>query len=120
MGRSRNRKEHEEDEQTIQELKEANRRLKSDNRRLKAELETFKQAFNKTATYLKGNTDNLTVETIIEGVNNGNTLKEIKTCAKCKATDSVKEHKIQGVGILRICTNCNDRAITKRESNGLD
>jgi hypothetical protein len=116
MGRSRNnKKNNEHEEQTIQELKEANRRLKSDNRKLKAQIATLEEAFNKTSHYLKNNTDGISVETIIDGVNKGVTLKEIQTCKKCGSA-TIKEHKIHGVGILRLCTNCNDRGIVKREN----
>ena len=44
-------------EDTIRELKKANRRLKSDNQRLKSEIDSLHQAFEKTNTYIKNNTD---------------------------------------------------------------
>jgi len=119
MGRKRNKEnEHEqENEQTIKELKAANRRLKSDNERLKAELDTLQQAFEKTAGYLKGNTEGISVEKIIEGVKQGNTLERIKKsnkCTKCGAV-SVKDFYVPNVGRVVLCTECKDRKVIKNE-----
>jgi predicted RNase H-like nuclease (RuvC/YqgF family) len=115
----RRNKEAEENEQTIKELKAANRRLKSDNERLKKELATLHEAFSQTSKYLKGNTDNVSVEKIIEGVKKGSNLKEIKkapTCEKCMA-DSVKELSVPAVGKILLCTSCSHRKVLK---NGKD
>ena len=119
MGRSRSRsdKNVDENEQTIKELKAANRRLKSDNERLKAELATMQAAFEKTSMYLKGNTDNISVEKIIEGVKRGDTLQEIKVknkCSKCGST-SVKEMTVMNVGKIILCTECKDRKVIKND-----
>lgn len=117
MGRSRRKPEKELDdvEITIRELKDKNRRLKSDNERLKAELATLNEAFNKTAHYLKGNTDNMTVERVIEGVKKGSTLAQIKKDVKCEKchSDKVKELKVPAVGVIVLCTDCNFRKVLK-------
>lgn len=115
----RRNKELEESEQTIKELKAANRRLKSDNERLKKELSTLQEAFSQTSKYLKGNTDNVSVEKIIEGVKKGSTLKEIKkapACEKCRS-ESVKELNVPTVGRILLCTECSYRKVFK---NGKD
>lgn len=119
MGRKRNKEdEHDqENEQTIKELKAANRRLKSDNERLKAELVTLQQAFDKTAGYLKGNTDGISVEKIIEGVKQGNTLEKIKKsnkCTKCGAV-GIKDFHVPNVGRIILCAECKDRKVIKNE-----
>jgi hypothetical protein len=121
MGRKRgkNTSNEDENEQTIKELKAANRRLKSDNQRLKAELSTLQAAFEKTSSYLKGNTDNISVEKIIQGVKKGSTLEEIKKktkCEKCGSTN-VKEFRVINVGTIVICGDCKDRRVVK---NGKD
>lgn len=116
MGKSRKRGDKEESiEKTIKELKAANRRLKSDNERLKAEIATLHAAFEKTATYIKGNTDNISVEKIIEGVKKGNTLKQIKDaekCTKCGAKD-LKRYAVPNVGTIIMCVECKDRKVLK-------
>lgn len=114
MGRRRNN-EIEENEQTIKELKAANRRLKSDNERLKAELATLQEAFSKTSQYLKGNTDNISVEKIIEGVKKGSTLSEIKKTVKCDkcGSSSIKEFSVVNVGRIILCTECKNRKVVK-------
>jgi hypothetical protein len=116
MGKSRKRGDKEESsEKTIKELKAANRRLKSDNERLKSEVATLHAAFEKTAIYIKGNTDNVSVEKIIEGVKKGNTLKQIKDaekCGKCGAKD-IKRYNVSRIGTIIICTECKDRKVIK-------
>lgn len=120
MGRNRGKKarlEEEENEQTIKELKAANRRLKSDNERLKAELSTLQDAFEKTSSYLKGNTNNVSVEKIIEGVKKGSTLEQIKKsnkCGKCGSTE-VKEFSVVNVGRIVLCGVCKDRKVIKND-----
>jgi hypothetical protein len=119
MGRKRNKDvdSEQENEQTIKELKAANRRLKSDNERLKAELATLQQAFEKTAGYLKGNTEGISVEKIIEGVKQGNTLEKIKKtnkCTKCGSA-SVKDFHVANVGRIILCSECKDRRVVRNE-----
>jgi hypothetical protein len=120
MGKSRKRGDKEESsEKTIRELKTANRRLKSDNERLKAEIATLHSAFEKTTVYIKGNTDNVSVESIIEGVKKGNTLKQIKEsekCSKCGAKD-LKKYSVPNVGTIVMCVECKDRKVLK---NGIE
>lgn len=117
MGRSRRQPDKELDDSdiTIRELKAKNRRLKSDNERLKAELATLHEAFDKTAHYLKGNTDGMSVEKVIEGVKKGSTLAQIKKvlpCDKCKS-DKIKELRVPSVGTIILCTECNFRKVAK-------
>jgi hypothetical protein len=117
MGRSRRKDEKEGDgnEIALKELKAKNRRLKSDNDRLKAEIATLHEAFGKTAVYLKGNTDGMSVEKVIEGVKKGATLAQIKKvepCDKCKS-DKVKEIRVPSVGTVIMCTECQFRKVIK-------
>lgn len=116
MGKSRKRGDKEDrSEKTMRELKAANRRLKSDNERLKSEVATLHAAFEKTAVYIKGNTDNVSVEKIIEGVKKGSTLKQIKDaekCGKCGAKD-VKRYHVPNVGTIIMCAECKDRKVIK-------
>lgn len=121
MGRKRAKdiRIQEENEQTIKELKAANRRLKKDNERLKSEVDTLQQAFSQTSTYLKGNTDNISVEKIIEGVKKGSTLQEIKKenkCEKC-GSNNIKDLNISTMGRIILCGDCKYRKVIK---NGKD
>ncbi len=119
MGRKRTKDviHEQENEQTIKELKAANRRLKSDNERLKAELTTLQEAFNETAGYLKGNTDGISVEKIIQGVRQGSTLNKIKKSNKCEKCGSleVKDFYVANVGRIILCTECKDRRVVRNE-----
>jgi chromosome segregation ATPase len=119
MGRKRakNQNEVNENEQTIKDLKAANRRLKSDNQRLKAELDTLNEAFKKTSSYIKNNTDNVSVEKIIEGVKKGSTLEQIKKSNKCEACQStnVKDLHVPNVGRIVLCGDCKHRKVLKND-----
>lgn len=119
MGRKRNNNEdvEEQNEKTIKELKAANRRLKSDNQRLKAELDTLHEAFKKTNAYLKNNTDNISVEKIIEGVKKGSNLQQIKGANKCeKCGDAnIKDLYVSNVGRIILCSSCKNRKVIKNE-----
>lgn len=115
MGRARGSKDSEVLEETLKELKTANRRLKSDNERLKAELSTLQEAFQETSKYLKGNTDNISVEKIIQGVKKGSSLHQIKksiVCEECKSSD-VKELKVPNMGTIVLCTECSHRKVVR-------
>jgi hypothetical protein len=121
MGRKRNKEEHsEQDEQAIKELKAANRRLKSDNQRLKAELATLHDAFEKTSVYLKSNTDNVSVEKIVEEVRKGSDLDQIKKhakfdkCEKC-GSYNLKNLQVPAVGRIILCGDCKHRKVVKNE-----
>lgn len=122
MGRKRDKDGNEEEqyERTIKELKAANRRLKSDNQRLKGELETLHEAFKKTSTYLKNNTDNISVEKIIEGVKRGSDFEQIKkhtkfdNCEKC-GSYNVKDLNVPTVGKIILCGDCKHRKVLKNE-----
>lgn len=119
MGRKRDKhlEDEEQNEKTIKELKAANRRLKSDNQRLKSELETLQEAFKKTSTYLKNNTDNISVESIIEGVKKGSNLEQIKKLNKCEecGVSSIKDFYVANVGRIVLCTSCKSRKVIKNE-----
>lgn len=119
MGRNRGKKSENESgaEETIKELKKANRRLKSDNERLKSELETLQEAFSLTSKYLTGNVENISVENIIKGVKAGSTLQQIKNNLKCDKCNShnVKELKVINVGKIILCSDCKNRKVVKDE-----
>jgi len=119
MGRKRNthNENEEQNEATIKELKAANRRLKSDNKRLKAELETLNEVFKKTSSYIKNNTDNISVEKLIDGVRKGSDLEQIKKSNKCeKCGDTkVKDFYVSNVGRIILCPSCKTRKVIKNE-----
>lgn len=119
MGRKRdkNKDSDNENDQTIKDLKTANRRLKSDNQRLKAELETLHEAFKKTSVYLKNNTDNISVEQIIEGVKKGSNLEQIKDLNKCEkcGSSSVKDLSVSSIGRIILCLSCKNRKVVRNE-----
>lgn len=115
MGRNRGKRDEETESYSVKELKAANRRLKSDNERLKSELMSLQEAFSETSKYLKNNTDNISVEKIIEGVKNNKSLVEIKKankCVKCQSSE-VKELNVPAVGTIRICSICKNREVLK-------
>jgi hypothetical protein len=119
MGRKRDKEEdnHEQNEEIIKQLKAANRRLKSDNQRLKSEIATLQEAFKKTSIYIKNNTDQVSVEKIIEGVKKGSNLEQIKKSSKCEKCGStnVKDLAVPTVGRILLCGDCKHRKVLKNE-----
>lgn len=86
--------------------------------RLKSELKTLNKAFEKTAGYIKGNTDNVSVEKIIEGVKAEKTLVEIQIenkCPNCKQGE-IKSSRLP-FGRIEICSvGCGYRKVINEES----
>lgn len=83
--------------------------------RLKSELKTLNRAFEKTATYIKGNSDGISVEKIIQGVKEEKTLTEIKTSNKCPSCfeGEIKSSRLP-FGRIDICSvGCGYREVTK-------
>jgi len=113
MGRNR-KKNDDASEETLKDLKIANRRLKSDNERLKQELSTLQDAFEKTSKYLKDNTDDFSIEALIKGAKRGSTLQEIKdtnTCLVCKS-QKLKSLNVP-FGKILLCTDCNHSKVVR-------
>lgn len=72
-------------------------------KRLKAELKTLNRAFEKTAGFIKGNVDGVSVEKMIAGAKKEKTMVEIKkenACPDCGA--EIKETKLP-FGRMKIC-----------------
>lgn len=115
MGRSRRKSgDTDENEQTITELKTANRRLKSDNERLKQELATLQAAFEKTSKYLKDNTDGFSIEALIKGVKKGSTLEQIKVNNSCEVCKSQKLKELSvPFGKIMLCIDCNHSKVVR-------
>lgn len=91
--------------------------LEKENDRLKSELKTLNKAFSKTAAYLKGNTDHVSVEKIIEGVKAEKTLVEIQTENKCPSCEQgeIKSSRLP-FGRIQICSvACGYRNVIKDE-----
>lgn len=109
------KKEEKEEHETVRTLKAANRRLKSENEKLLSQIATLEKAFAKTSKYLKDNTDNISVEKIIQGVKEDKKLVEIKKlglCSKCGSGD-LKELPAGRAGYIKICVACNDRSMVR-------
>lgn len=82
MGKSKHRvyskKEEREDKETISKLKETIRDLQSHNRQLKSQIGTLEAAFEKAREFMQNETNDLTLEELIEAANKHYTLKEAK------------------------------------------
>lgn len=100
------------------ELRKKIKEQESEIRRLKSELKTLNKAFEKTASYIKGNVDGVSVEKMIESAKAEKTMIEIKAdnvCPDCGA--EVKSDKLP-FGRLTICTAaCGWREVQRNESN---
>lgn len=87
--------------------------------RLKQELKTLNHAFSKTAGYIKGNLDNVTVEKVIQSVRQEKTMTEIKNdnvCPQCSEGE-IKSNRLP-FGTLRICSAaCGFKEVIKDEND---
>lgn len=106
MGKSRGKHRTFPDENTGKE-RELRKKIKEQEleiKRLKSELKTLNKAFDKTSQYIKGNTDNITVEKMIIAAKSEKTMMQIQkenVCPDCGA--QVKSNRLP-FGRLEICT----------------
>jgi archaellum component FlaC len=79
----------------VQKLKNRIKRLEKDKRELISKLNTLEAAFEKNIKFLKGSTEDVTVEDLIEAAKVNKSLKEVKAdnqCPKC-GSDELKTIK---------------------------
>ena len=87
-------------------------------KRLKSELRTLNKAFEKTAQYIKGNTDNYDVRTVIDSVKKEKTMVELINENKCpECTGPIKINRLP-FGKIHLCSEgCGYRIVIKDEQN---
>lgn len=107
----------EEKDGSIAKLKQRIRRLEKDKRELISKLNTLEQVLKRNFEVLKGSTEDLSVEELIEGAKKNKTIKQIKddvepvvqsdNCPKCNS----EEYKIMEIrgGQIGVCGNCTYR-----------
>lgn len=86
-------------------------------KRLKSELKTLNNAFSKTAGYIKGNLENVTVEKIIEGVKKEKPMVAIKkehSCPDCGA--ELKSNRLP-FGQISICSEACGYRLVENDGN---
>lgn len=103
----------------VKSLKKRIAKLENENKRLKSELKTFEQMFRRTVIYLKKDTEELSIEQIIKGVDDDKTLFQIKednkgkwACHKCEDGELRLIIVPQG-RYFRKCNKCENRTDTK-------
>jgi len=102
----------------IDKLKKRIKRLENENKRLKSELNSFEQAFKNTRKFLIDNTDEITLEGLIDAAKKGSSLKqaqedgEDKVCGQCLSTE-YKELPTR-FGFLKICNKCGHTETEKK------
>lgn len=86
--------------------------------RLKSELKTLNKAFEKTAGYIKGNTDNYDVETVIDNVKKEQTLQQLVDNNKCpQCGGDIKISRLPFGKIMLCIESCGYRDVVKYEDN---
>ena len=114
----------------INRLKAALRRMESDKRKLLSELKTLEAAFDHTVTFLRGKTNDLSVEELIQAASKGYTLIETEAKKEQSMSDLVKKwqcHKCpdgvmhliifanrDGQQYFRSCNKCSNRTKPKQ------
>jgi predicted nuclease with TOPRIM domain len=116
-GRGKHRTYPDENTDKTKALRQRIKELETENKRLKSELKTLNKAFEKTASYIKGNTDGVSVEKMIAGAKAERTMIEIKSenvCPDCSA--EIKTTRLP-FGKLSICTAACGWREVENESN---
>lgn len=98
-------------------LKKRIRKLEKENSKLKSELKTFNKAFATTTKYIKDNTDNFSVESVINSVKKNKTMREMKDESRCEICDGDVKETIIPNGILKVCKTCGRRNVEKTNQN---
>ena len=136
MGKKSKDYPNEEKSSEVKKLKAHIRHQDKEIARLKSELKTYNRAFEKNITFLKEKTESLTVEELIEGVEEEMTLKEIKDDKKDRFSELQRKWKCWKCddGILRMiivpgietnryfrkCSRCSNRTIVKEHTNEIE
>lgn len=135
MGKYSRRTLHHKEEKDgeVKKLRNANRRLASDNRKLIAENESMRQALHENFDFLKGVTDEFTMEELIQAAKDKKKLKEVKEqkeeCSKkwkCKLCDGLMCFlhlpRMDGEWYMRKCNNpkCTNKTRAKRLEENTD
>lgn len=98
------------------------KRLQRENDQLKAELKTLEVYFKKTQTFVKGYTEDMTVQELITAAKDGKNLKKMKdaklsdkTCPQCGSED----FKVNSLpfGIMRLCNGCKYVKVEKTKKD---
>ncbi len=96
-------------------LKRRIKRLEKENKRLKSELRTYESVFKTTSNFVKGSTEEVTLEKLIGAAKRGVGLKEIEEtedtpkCSNCSGTNI---NTISTTfGKLVLCKDCNNREV---------
>ena len=93
-------------------LRKKVKELEAEIKRLKSELKTLNAAFSKTAGFIKGNLENVTIEKIIQGVNKEKPMVAIKkdnACPNCN--EELKSNRLP-FGQIFICSAvCGYRSV---------
>ena len=110
----------------VKSLKKRIAKLENENKRLKSELKTYEQMFKRTVTFLKKDTEELSIHQIIKGVDADESLFEIKdkvkerwNCYKCPS-GILKLILVPGNRYFRRCSSCVNRTPVKEYSDSVE
>ena len=116
-GKGKHRTYPKEDTGKEKELRQKIKQQDAEIKRLKSELKTLNRAFEKTAQYIKGNVDGVSIEKMIDGAKQEKTMVEIKKEAVCPDCGAETKTSKLPFGKLEICTGgCGWRKV-ENESN---
>lgn len=95
----------------LQKLKNRIKRLEKQNRDLISKLNTAEQALKESVKFLKGSTEEISLEDLLEAAKDDKSLKEVKIrkCPKCDASEGFKILPSK-VGNVEVCL-CGYRGI---------
>lgn len=98
-----------------QKLKKRIKKLEKENKGLKSELNAYEQAFKKTTKFLRDNTDDISVEDLIQAAKSDTSLKKTKEnkkeCPKCFSKNVAIIESLAGTVIS--CPDCEHRELRR-------
>ena len=110
----------------VKSLKKRIAKLENENKRLKSELRQYEATFRRTIIYLKKDTEELSIEQIIRGVDDDKSLFQIKednkdkwACRKCDDGE-LRLIIVPGDRYFRKCNFCENRTGIKLLINKKD
>ena len=100
---------------TVQKLKKRIKRLETENSKLKSELRSYDRAFKKTTKFLKGQTNDVSLNDLVKGAKEDKSLEEVKAIPVCTMCSGEVFQLNSPAGVVSFCRNieCEYREVKK-------
>lgn len=104
----------------LNKLKKRIHKLEKENNRLKSELNAYDQAFKKTTRFLRDNTEDISIEKLIDAARLDKSLKEVQEDETTESTfrcpicsSDTKSIPIRDGSVAIVCNCCSYRTVNR-------